>query len=553
MGTDEGGLCFVHEGTRRRCALHEGVIQRKGAETQRLTVESVNPDSPSTSGFFTEGNIGALNTTNHNHVANLPALPDGWAWNTLGEISEKPQYGWTTKATYDGGEVKLLRTTDITSGRLDWSSVPYCTVEPDSLDKYLLNPGDIVISRAGSVGFSYLLTDVERAVFASYLIRFRVESNIDKKYVYYFLQSPSYWSSIRDSKAGIAVPNVNAKKLARVPIPIAPPDQQKRIVAEIEKQFSRLDEAVANLHRAKANLKRYKAAILKAAVEGRLVETEADLARREGRSYETSSQLLERVLEARRSQWKGKGKYKEPAAPNIARLPELPDGWVWASPSQLSDGEPYSLAIGPFGSNLKVNDYATTGVPLVFVRNIRTASFGGTDTVFVTPEKAKALSAHKVTAGDLLVTKMGNPPGDVCMYPDDRPDAIITADCIKLRLAAAHLESSFFVYAIQSQPIRKQVLSITKGVAQRKVSLARFRSIAVPLPPVAEQRRILAEVDRKLSFILEIEGHVDADLVRAERLRQSVLKQAFSGRLVPGATRERRSRASMTSGLAFSR
>src|SRR3569833_194766 len=124
----------------------------------------------------------------------------------------------------------------------------------------------------------------------------------------------------------------NAKKL---PIPVVPLDQQKRIVAEIEKQFTRLDEAVANLKRVKSNLKRYKAAVLKAAVEGRLVETEAERARREGRCYETGEQLLQRILEDSRSQWNGKGKYKEPAAPEPRELPEMPEGWVWATLEQL--------------------------------------------------------------------------------------------------------------------------------------------------------------------------------------------------------------------------
>ena len=171
-------------------------------------------------------------------------LPSSWQLSTLGEISEKPQYGWTTKAKHEEGYLKLLRITDITSGTVDWSKVPYCTEEPEEIEKYLIRTGDILISRAGSIGVSYLVNNPERAVFASYLIRFRPKQSMDEKYVYYYLKSPDYWTAIGASKLGIAVPNVNATKLSQVPIPLAPHNQQKRIIAEIEKQFSRLDEAV---------------------------------------------------------------------------------------------------------------------------------------------------------------------------------------------------------------------------------------------------------------------------------------------------------------------
>ncbi len=114
-------------------------------------------------------------------------LPENWAWSTLGEVSDKPQYGWTTKATHEGGELKLLRTTDITSGTIDWSTVPYCTEEPEDVEKYLVKSGNILISRAGSVGVSFLLNNPERAVFASYLIRFRPKEGVDPKYFYYYL------------------------------------------------------------------------------------------------------------------------------------------------------------------------------------------------------------------------------------------------------------------------------------------------------------------------------------------------------------------------------
>jgi type I restriction enzyme S subunit len=356
----------------------------------------------------------------------------------------------------------------------------------------------------------------------------RPKPGIDAKYLYYYVSSQAFRGEAERHMTGaVGQRRVPTTYLKQCKIPVAPLDQQKRIVAEIEKQFSRLDEAVANLKRVKANLKRYKASVLKAAVEGRLVETEAELARREGRSYETGEQLLQRILETRRSQWKGKGKYKEPAAPDTSGLPELPEGWVWASPEQLSGGEPYSLAIGPFGSNLKVSDYTDSGVPLVFVRNIRGASFGETDTVYVTEEKALELKAHRIEGGDLLITKMGDPPGDVCIYPMSGPPAVITADCIKLRLGRETASTPFIANAIESGRVHKQILGITKGVAQLKVSLGRFSSIALPLPPITEQHRIVAEVDRCLSLRHETEAQADTNLRRAERLRQSLLAEAF--------------------------
>ena len=325
-----------------------------------------------------------------------------------------------------------------------------------------------------------------------------------------------------------AIPGLSRDDYNAVEVAVHAPAQQLEIAAELEKQFSRLDEAVANLQRVKANLKRYKASVLKAGVEGRLVETEATLARREGRDYETGEALLQRILEEMRANWAGKRKYREPVKPETEALSELPEGWVWASPEQVSAGEPYSLAIGPFGSSLKVSDYKTEGVPLVFVRNIRSGVFGGEKTVYVTADKAVELSAHSVESGDILVTKMGDPPGDVCRYPANRPPAVITADCIKLRVAKLGIDPAFIEYAMASRIVQDQILGITKGVAQLKVNLANFSSIALPVPPHAEQARIVDEVDRHLSILREVETEVDANLQRAQALRQSVLQRAFS-------------------------
>ena len=196
-------------------------------------------------------------------------LPKGWVWTSLGDITDNPQYGWTTRAA-SNGNLHLLRTTDITSGQIDWDSVPFCEEEPENIGKYLLEDGDIVISRAGSVGYSYLLDNPERSIFASYLIRFK--PLINRFYLSYFLRSPYYWEAISEKSIGIAVPNVNASKLKQIEIPLPPLAEQQRIVNKIEELFTNLDKGVESLEEVKSKLKVYRQAILKYAMEGKLTE-----------------------------------------------------------------------------------------------------------------------------------------------------------------------------------------------------------------------------------------------------------------------------------------
>ncbi|MFN8483223.1 MAG: restriction endonuclease subunit S [Anaerolineae bacterium] len=213
-------------------------------------------------------------------------LPEGWVWTTLGEISTKPQYGYTTSASDTPHGPRFLRITDITQGVIDWNKVPYCEVPPDDIAKYRVADGDIVVARAGSVGKAYLVKHPPEAVFASYLMRFRVTA-VSEPYIAYYLQSPQYWEQIEASSAGITLLNVNAKKLAAIIVPLPPLAEQERIVAAIEEHLTRLDAGVAALKRAQAKLRRYKAAVLKAACEGRLVPQDPN--------DEPASALLERI------------------------------------------------------------------------------------------------------------------------------------------------------------------------------------------------------------------------------------------------------------------
>ncbi len=324
---------------------------------------------------------------------------------------------------------------------------------------------------------------------------------------------------------GALYPAVRPKDIRTFEVNPPSVDEQRRIVAEIEKQFSRLDEAVAGLLRVQANLKRYKAAVLKAAVEGRLVPTEADLARGEGRSYETGAQLLQRILETRRSQWQGKGKYKEPTAPDTAGLPALPDGWVWTGLEQVSQANKYALKAGPFGSALKKEHYAVSGYKIYGQEQVIRGDHRFGD-YYIGEEKFRELESCAVKPGDLLISLVGT-AGKVLVLPDNVEPGIINPRLLKLSLNSTFVVPSYAAYMLQSVWAAQFFKEQAHGGTMEILNLGIVKMLPVPLPPISEQHRIVAEVDRRLSIVREVEAEVDANLKRAQALRQAVLSKSF--------------------------
>lgn len=204
---------------------------------------------------------------------------------------------------------------------------------------------------------------------------------------------------------------------------------------------------------------------------------------------------------------------------------ELPPGWARVHADQIKANSPNALAIGPFGSNLKVSDYRDAGVPLVFVRNIRAKAFGG-NLKYVSKAKANILRAHHVKQGDLLVTKMGDPPGDAAIYPLTEA-GIITADCIKLTPHPS-VDSRYLMYALGSPAVKRQIREITQGVAQPKMSLDRFRNgVEIFLAPSAEQQRIVAAIEEQFSRIDAGVAALDRVQQNLKRIRAAVLDAAM--------------------------
>jgi type I restriction enzyme S subunit len=351
-------------------------------------------------------------------------------------------------------------------------------------------------------------------------------SKVSPKYVALALQASAGEILSSCSKQGTTVSSVETNKLLDFFIPLVSPAQQNSIVAEIEKQFSRLDEAVANLKRVKANLKRYKASVLKAAVEGRLVPTEAELARKEGRTYETGEQLLARILQERRAAWEKqhtdgkKRKYIELQPPNISNLPRLPEGWVWAATEQLGE-----VQLGRQRSpKNRSKDY-----PVCYIRaaNITEDGLELSDLLDMefSPEEQER---YRLANGDLLISEASGSPNQVgkpAIWRDQMPLCCFQNTVIRLRPAVQI--STYLFTCFKCFYLNGLFAKMAGGVGINHLSADKFSRLAMPLPPYAEQNRIVNEVERLLSITGKFESQLDADLKCAVSLRQSILAKAF--------------------------
>lgn len=438
------------------------------------------------------------------------SLPKSWISGTIDQVCTHPQYGWTCKAQASG-ELKLLRTTDITSGNIDWMTVPFCSETPKNEADYHLQDGDILVSRAGSVGKSYIINGkVPKAVFASYLVRFK--PHIERNFVYYFMQSRFYWSQIEDQSAGIAVPNVNGSKLAKIVLPIAPLNEQKRIVDKIERLFSDLDEGEALLKTVQKQLATYRQSVLKAAVTGELTK--------EWRASNFSSKIA--VISSKAT------KTKQQIEAEANGFPLIPDGWSWMALGDLICDGP-SNGISPKEAENGTKSFklsATTGGE--FLINEQTVKF-----VDFAPEPT---SKYWLKSGDILIQR-GNTieyVGVAAIFPGPDRAYIYPDLMMRIRVNDPNL-AKWIVLWVNSGYVRKYYKANATGTAGNmpKINGDTLRGIPVPVPWEGELPHLLSKIEEANLSLNRLAVAVNEQIDRSLSLRQSILKSAFSGKLVP--------------------
>jgi type I restriction enzyme S subunit len=322
---------------------------------------------------------------------------------------------------------------------------------------------------------------------------------------------------------------------------LPPRAEQTRIVAKLEELLSDLDAGVAELKAAQKKLAQYRQSLLKAAVEGALtVEWRA-----KNTPSETGAQLLERILKERRARWEAKQlakyaaqgktppkdwqkKYPEPIQPDTTGLPELPEGWVWASVDQLSESVRNGLS--------KTPNTAKRGFPIFKINAVRPMFVNFAAIKHIEIDESEAAD-YWVEVGDVLATRYNGSVDLLGVFGMVRevPKRTLHPDkLIRMKPVTGEMLGAWMEICGNVGFSRKHLVSRVKTTAgQTGISGEDLKKTPIPLAPVTEQKLILSILDERIEAIKELEQPTEQAIQQSAAQRQNILRAAFSGQLVP--------------------
>lgn len=378
-------------------------------------------------------------------------------------------------------------------------------------------------------------------------------SGILNDYAYYFLKSK--YLQLNSRARGSGTPHVDPDLLWNYSFPIPPYQEQHHIVAKIEELFSELDKGVESLKQAREQLEVYRQALLKQAFEGKLTE---QWRKENADKLETADQLLDRIKHEREAryqqqveewktaveQWEKDGKVgKKPSKPKIPKklgefscdelrqFSALPDGWQWVKFDKISEHDQYAIKAGPFGSALKKEHYSKTGYKVYGQEQVISGDPYYGD-YFIPEKKYKELITCRIKPGDILISLVGT-VGKVLLLPNDCPQGIINPRLIKVSANTKYYNPNFFKYYFESLYVKSLYKLQTHGATMDVLNLGIIQSLPFPFCSFEEQQEIVDKLESILSVVNQNDTEIESQIAKSEALRQSILKKAFSGQLVP--------------------
>jgi type I restriction enzyme S subunit len=376
----------------------------------------------------------------------------------------------------------------------------------------------------------------------------RSATGINPKYIYFYVSSKAFRQEAEHNMTGaVGQKRVTAPYLANCEMPIPPTNEQLRIVAKIEALFSELDKGIESFKTVRDQLKIYRQALLKHAFSGKLTEQwQAE----NSNKLESAEILLQRIQAERQQryqqqlkEWEANGKQgSKPKAPKtlppltaeeLVELPELPEGWAWCKWENILDYDDGAFKRGPFGSALKKEFFVKNGYK-VYEQYCPINDDCSFERYYVSDEKFKELESFAVRANDFLVSCSGVTLGRITQIPKDFKEGIINQALLRVRINSIIYDFTFFKTLFRSRFFQKRIFENSTGSAIPNVKgVNELKAIPVPICSLLEQQQIILELESRLSTLDQLDQTITTALQQAEALRQSILKKAFSGLLVP--------------------
>ena len=445
-------------------------------------------------------------------------IPISWQWERWGNLSHSIQYGYNAPAE-EAGDIRMVRISDIQNGKVLWATVPYCHISSNEIETYLLQKDDILFARTGgTVGKSFLVKEVPYpSIYAGYLIRTRYSHYLSSQYMKYFMESQLYWEQLRSGTIATAQPNCNGKTLAKMILPIPPFNEQVRIteklnhVLEFVEKYGTSQDKLNHLNTRINEL--LKKSILQDAIQGKLVSQDS--------SDEPASVLLQRIKEEKqRLVREGKLKKKDVIDSTIfrgddnkyfekidgsincvdAEIPfEIPDTWCWV---RLDDICEY-IHRGKSPKYSLVKKY-----PVIAQKCNQWDGFSIDKAQFIDPETISSYDEErKLQDRDLLwnSTGLGTLGRMAIYYSRLNPYELAVADShVTVIRALKEYALPEYLFAYFASPTVQSVIEDKSdgSTKQKELATSTVKSYIVPLPPINEQKRIVAKIDEVVASIM---------------------------------------------------
>jgi len=485
-------------------------------------------------------------------------LPKGWILVKLSEIASIKgglTKGKKRKDTDCLRQVPYLRVANVQRGFLDLKEVSLIEATEDEIEELMLVPGDVLFNEGGDrdkLGRGWIWAgELSECIHQNHVFRARpYTADLQPKLVSWYGNTFGQKYFIGEGKQTTNLASINLTKLSNFLIPLAPAAEQLRILEKIEELVSELDQGIENLKTAQKQLKVYRQAVLKWAFEGKLTEQWRQQAQQQG-TLKTGEELLAQIKAERENRyqqqvaeweaavktWEANDKPgKKPSKPNkpkdllpltsaeLAELPQHPNGWCWGKLGDLTLGVEYGTA---------AKSKKEGKVAVLRMGNIQNCIFDWSDLVFT--DDREEIEKYSLQKGDVLFNRTNSPElvGKTAIYQGERP-AVFAGYLIRVNQITEIVLPKYLNYFLNSRVAKKHGNTVkTDGVNQSNINGEKLINYPFPYASLDEQEQVVQEIESRLSNCDQLENAIAENLQKAEALRQSILKKAFEGRLVP--------------------